>query len=141
MEAAQQKNESVMDYAPDWTQISVLFFVVMGGGVLASLSALALAGTVVLMLILTPVFLLLSPVILPVGAVIALAAAAFMAAVTIGIAGAAALIWVYRYARGQPTVGSEKIDRARVRLFEAAEKLKAQLQYKLFNENSKANFD
>ncbi|KAF8388894.1 hypothetical protein HHK36_025575 [Tetracentron sinense] len=94
------------------------------GAVLLVLSGLTLTGTVVSLVIATPVLVLFSPILVPAGIVIFLATTGFLFSGGFGVAALSALSWIYNYVAGKNPPGSEKLDYARMRLANKAREVK-----------------
>ncbi|CAI9759637.1 unnamed protein product [Fraxinus pennsylvanica] len=91
------------------------------GGVLLGLSGLTLTGTVIALIIATPVLLLFSPILIPAGIVLVLVTAGFLFT---GGCGVAALLWIYNYVAGKHLPGSDQVDYARMRIANKARDVK-----------------
>ncbi|KAL6847672.1 hypothetical protein ACP4OV_022460 [Aristida adscensionis] len=65
------------------------------------LSALALTGTVLALIVATPLLVLFSPVLVPAGITVALLTAGFVSSGGFGAAAVAVLAWMYRYLQHQ----------------------------------------
>ncbi|THG19196.1 hypothetical protein TEA_010979 [Camellia sinensis var. sinensis] len=88
------------------------------GAALLFLSGLTLTGTVISLVIATPVLILFSPILFPTGIIIFLATAGFLFSGGCGVAAAAALAWLYNYIAGKRRCGAvaEQLDYARMRI-------------------------
>ncbi|CAL5435646.1 unnamed protein product [Camellia sinensis] len=88
------------------------------GAALLFLSGLTLTGTVISLVIATPVLILFSPILFPTGIIIFLATAGFLFSGSCGVAAAAALAWLYNYIAGKRRRGAvaEQLDYARMRI-------------------------
>ncbi|GMP99214.1 hypothetical protein CsSME_00046776 [Camellia sinensis var. sinensis] len=88
------------------------------GVALLFLSGLTLTGTVISLVIATPVLILFSPILFPTGIIIFLATAGFLFSGGCGVAAAAALAWLYNYIAGKRRCGAvaEQLDYARMRI-------------------------
>ncbi|CAA2934862.1 oleosin 1 [Olea europaea subsp. europaea] len=84
------------------------------GGILLGLSGLTLTGTVVALIIATPVLVLFSPILIPAGIVLFLVTAGFLFAGGCGVVALAALLWIYNYVAGRHPPGSDQLDYARM---------------------------
>eukprot|EP01018_Ginkgo_biloba_P025651 Gb_16126 [translate_table: standard] len=116
----------IRDRSPNPTQMLGLVTALMGGGSLLVLMAIALSGSIGSFVLLSPFLVVFSPILVPVGLAITVSIAGFLNAGAMGAAGILALLWIYRYVRGQHPAGSDKFDYARTRLAEAANQLKKQ---------------
>ncbi|CAA3010994.1 oleosin 1 [Olea europaea subsp. europaea] len=115
----QQKpmSQRLQDSAPNSGQVLIRFLTAATiGGVLLGLSALILTGTVIALIIATPVLLLFSPILIPAGIVLFLVTAGFLFAGGCGVAALAALLWIYNYVAGKHPPGSDHLDYARMRI-------------------------
>ncbi|GMP99213.1 hypothetical protein CsSME_00046775 [Camellia sinensis var. sinensis] len=88
------------------------------GAALLFLSGLTLTGTVISLVIATPVLILFSPILFPTGIIIFLATARFLFSGGCGVAATAALAWLYNYIAGKRRRGAvaEQLDYARMRI-------------------------
>ncbi|XP_061339367.1 oleosin Ara h 15.0101-like [Gastrolobium bilobum] len=77
------------------------------------LSGLILTGTVIGLIIATPLLVLFSPILVPAAIVIALAAGGFLFSGGCGVAAIAALSWIYNYVSGNNPAGSDTLDYAK----------------------------
>ncbi|XP_042519109.1 oleosin L [Macadamia integrifolia] len=86
------------------------------GTALSLLSGLTLTGTVICLVIATPVLVLFSPILVPAAIVLLLAATGFLLSGGFGVAALTALVWIYDYVTGKRPPGSDKLDYARIKL-------------------------
>ncbi|CAL0305635.1 unnamed protein product [Lupinus luteus] len=77
------------------------------------LSGLILTGTVIGLVIATPLLVLFSPILVPAAFIIFMAASGFLFSGGCGVAAVAALSWIYNYVAGKHPVGADKLDYAR----------------------------
>ncbi|KAL6011438.1 hypothetical protein ACLOJK_001886 [Asimina triloba] len=105
---------------PTVTQILAVITLVPIGGILLTLSGLALAGSVIGMVVTTPVFILFSPVIVPAAIVVFLAVAGFLASGAFGLTGLSSLSWIANYVRRKGMPSHEHMDHAKRRMMETA---------------------
>ncbi|ERN15219.1 hypothetical protein AMTRI_Chr05g67800 [Amborella trichopoda] len=94
------------------------------GAVLLLLAGLTLTGTVIVLVLATPVLVIFSPILVPAGIAIFLAVTGFLFSGGFGVAALSALAWIYNYVTGKHPVGSDKIDRARMTLASKAKDMK-----------------
>eukprot|EP01018_Ginkgo_biloba_P025650 Gb_16127 [translate_table: standard] len=106
----------IRDRAPNPTQM-------LGGGSLLVLMAIALSGSIGSFVLLSPFLAVFSPILVPVGLAITLSIVGFFSTGAMGVAGILALLWSYRYVRGQLPADSSNCD-AYTRLAEAGNHLK-----------------
>ncbi|XP_028765364.1 oleosin 1-like [Neltuma alba] len=97
---------------------------VTAGGSLLILSALILAGTVIGLTIVTPLFVLFSPVLVPALIALMLLGLGFTASGGFGVAAVTAITWIYRYVTGQHPAGSDQLQTARHKLTNKARDIK-----------------
>ncbi|XP_068649334.1 oleosin Ara h 15.0101-like [Aristolochia californica] len=121
--ADQSYNKST-EAAPEAQQAAKFVAAACIGGALLVMSGLTLTGTVVGLVLVTPLLLIFSPVLVPAGIAIFLAVSGFIFSGGMGIAAVSALSWIYRYATGKHPVGSEQLDQARMRLANKARDVK-----------------
>ncbi|GMQ03567.1 hypothetical protein CsSME_00049324 [Camellia sinensis var. sinensis] len=88
------------------------------GAALLFLSGLTLTGTVISLVIATPVLILFSPILFQTGIIIFLATAGFLFSGGCGVAAATAAAWLYNYIAGKWRRGAmaEQLDYARMRI-------------------------
>ncbi|PIA64562.1 hypothetical protein AQUCO_00100202v1 [Aquilegia coerulea] len=94
------------------------------GTITLILSGLTLTGTVIALVMATPVLVLFSPILVPAGIVLFLAVTGFMFAGGLGVAAITALTWIYNYVSGKHPPGSDQFDHARMRLANKARDVK-----------------
>ncbi|KAL2940160.1 Oleosin 16 kDa [Bienertia sinuspersici] len=103
------------------------------GTALLVLSGLILTGTVLALILATPVLVLFSPILIPAAITVFLLASGFLFSGGCGVAALSALSWIYQYVTGKHPPGADQLDRARARIGDAAwdvkEKAKENLQY------------
>ncbi|XP_060673798.1 oleosin 16 kDa-like [Ziziphus jujuba] len=80
------------------------------GGSLELLSGLTLTGTVIALVLATPLLVLFSPVLVPAAITLFLLFAGFVTSSGLGAAGAFVLYWMYNYAAGKHPLGADKLD-------------------------------
>ncbi|CAF2281142.1 hypothetical protein BRARA_D01570 [Brassica rapa] len=87
------------------------------------LSGLTLTGTVIGLVVATPLMVLFSPVLVPAVITMCLLTAGFLFSGGCGVAAATALSWIYRYVTGKHPMGADKVDYARMMISEKAKEL------------------
>ncbi|VVB09031.1 unnamed protein product [Arabis nemorensis] len=87
------------------------------------LSGLTLTGTVIGLIVATPLMVLFSPVLVPAVITTGLLTVGFLFSGGCGVAAATALSWIYRYVTGKHPIGAEKVDYARMMISEKAKEL------------------
>lgn len=80
------------------------------GGSLQLLSGLTLTGTVIALILATPLLVLFSPVLVPATITLLLLFAGFIISGALGATGVFVLYWMYSYAAGKHHVGADKLD-------------------------------
>lgn len=98
------------------------------GTALFVLSGLTLAGTVIALVIVTPLLVLFSPLLVPAGAVIFVVTAGFFFSGGCGLAAVMSLLWMYNYVTGKHPPGADKLDYARGMLAEKAKDMKQKVK-------------
>jgi len=83
------------------------------GVTLLLLSGLILTGTVIGLIIATPLLVIFSPILVPAAITLFLVASGFLFSGGCGVAAIAALSWIYNYVDGKHPAGSETLDYAR----------------------------
>ncbi|KAK7278570.1 hypothetical protein RJT34_23602 [Clitoria ternatea] len=97
---------------------------VTAGGSLLILAALILAGTVIALTIVTPLFVIFSPVLVPAVVTASLLGLGFMASGGFGVAAITVLAWIYRYVTGKHPPGADQLDTARHKIMNKAREIK-----------------
>ncbi|XP_008798606.1 oleosin 16 kDa [Phoenix dactylifera] len=87
----------------------------MGVGLLV-LSGLTLTGTVIGLVVATPLLVIFSPILVPAAAAAALVAAGLLLSGGFGVAAVSALVWIYNYVTGKHPPGADRLDAARAAL-------------------------
>ncbi|GLU01477.1 hypothetical protein SLE2022_187840 [Rubroshorea leprosula] len=118
------KTQQLYDSAPSSHQVVMFMTAAIIGGGLLLLSGLTLTGIVIALVIATPLLVLFSPILVPAGIVTFLVATGFLFSGGLGVAGIAALSWMYNYATGKQPVGSDRLDRAKMMLSNTARDVK-----------------
>ncbi|RDX91448.1 Oleosin 16 kDa, partial [Mucuna pruriens] len=83
------------------------------GITLLLLSGLILTGTVISLIIATPLLVIFSPILVPTAFVLFLVASGFFFSGGCGVAAIAALSWIYNYVSGNQPAGSNSLDHAK----------------------------
>ncbi|KAL6006033.1 hypothetical protein ACLOJK_040078 [Asimina triloba] len=86
------------------------------GAVLLIFSGIALTGTIISLVVATPLLLLFSPILVPAEILIFLVVSGFIFSGAFGVAAVSALSWIYNYVAGSHPPGSDQVDYARMRL-------------------------
>ncbi|KAI4324893.1 hypothetical protein MLD38_030337 [Melastoma candidum] len=89
---------------------------VAAGGSLLVLSALILAGTVILLTVATPPLIIFSPVLAPAVITACLIVTGFLTSGGFGLAAITVLSWILRYMMGKHPAGADKLDQVRLKL-------------------------
>ncbi|CAK9162442.1 unnamed protein product [Ilex paraguariensis] len=117
---AQRPQES----SPDSRQAARFLTAATLGVLLLGLSGITLTGTVLALIIATPVLVLFSPVLVPGGIVLFLVTTGFLFSGGCGVAALVALSWIYNYAAGKHPPGADQFDYARARIASKAREMK-----------------
>ncbi|KAJ4839308.1 hypothetical protein Tsubulata_018119 [Turnera subulata] len=94
------------------------------GAALLLLSGLTLTGTVITVVLATPILVIFSPVLVPAAVVTFMVTAGFFFAGGCGIASIMTLLWMYNYVTGKHPIGADKLDYARGKIAEKARDMK-----------------
>ncbi|XP_041019246.1 oleosin Ara h 15.0101-like [Juglans microcarpa x Juglans regia] len=94
------------------------------GATLLILSGLTLTGTVIALILATPVLVLFSPILVPAGIVLFLVAAGLVVSGGCGVVAMTALSWIYNYVTGKHPMGADRLDYARMRIADKARDMK-----------------
>ncbi|KAJ4913131.1 Oleosin 18.5 kDa [Raphanus sativus] len=123
-----QYNMSSQDYSKS-RQIAKAVTAVTAGGSLLVLSSLTLVGTVIALVVATPLLVIFSPILVPALITVAMLITGFLSSGGFGIAALTAFSWIYKYATGEHPQGSDKLDSARMKLGSKAQDMKDRSQY------------
>ncbi|KAM7490490.1 hypothetical protein LguiA_033411 [Lonicera macranthoides] len=107
---------SLQDPSPNTRQVIKFLSAATIGAAFLGLSGLTLTGTVISLILATPVLVLFSPVLVPIGVVLSLVTAGFLFSGGCGVAAVAALSWIYNYVAGKHPPGADQLDYARTRI-------------------------
>lgn len=116
--------QKLHDSAPTSRQAIRFLTAAAIGATLLFLSGLTLTGTVISLVIATPVLVLFSPVLIPAGILTVLAMAGFLFSGGCCVAALMALSWMYNYLAGKHPVGADQVDYARMRIGDKARDMK-----------------
>ena len=116
--------QKIHEHTPNSTQILGFITLFISGSVLLLLTGLTLTGTVVGLVLLTPVLIFFSPILIPVATVLFVAVAGFLSAGGFGLAALSAISWLYNYIKGRRPPGADRIDYARMRIADTANHVK-----------------
>ncbi|XP_010546531.2 PREDICTED: oleosin 14.9 kDa [Tarenaya hassleriana] len=128
--ADQPATRKLYDSAPSARQTVRFLTATTIGLSLLVLSGLTLTGTVIALVLATPLMVIFSPVLIPAVITMVVLAAGFLFSGGCGVAAATALSWIYRYVTGKHPIGADKIDYARMRIAEKAKEYGHYVQQK-----------
>ncbi|KAJ0030880.1 hypothetical protein Pint_12895 [Pistacia integerrima] len=94
------------------------------GASLLFLAGLTITGTVIALILATPLLVLFSPILVPAGMVTFLAAAGFLFSGGCGVTAITLLSWVYGYVTGKHPPGADQLDYARMKIADKAREMK-----------------
>ncbi|WMV42452.1 hypothetical protein MTR67_035837 [Solanum verrucosum] len=86
------------------------------GAALLGLSSLTFAGTVIFLILAAPFLVVFSPILVPAAMILILSTAGFLFSGGSGIGGLAAILWLYRKARGQLPYAADQLDFVRMKV-------------------------
>ncbi|WRX33313.1 Oleosin - like 6 [Theobroma cacao] len=125
--------QKLYESAPSSRQAAKFLTATTLGATLLFLSGLTLTGTVMALIMATPLMVIFSPILVPAGVVIFLVITGFLFSGGCGVAAITALSWIYNYVRGKHPPGADQLDYARNTLARTArdmtEKAKEYGQY------------
>ncbi|KAJ3673561.1 hypothetical protein LUZ60_005553 [Juncus effusus] len=101
------------------------------GGSMLLLSGLILAGTVIALVVATPVLVIFSPVLVPAATAVSLLVLGFVSSGGFGIAALSVLAWMYRYLTGKHPIGADQLDHAKGMLASKARDIKESAQHRI----------
>ncbi|CAH8304217.1 unnamed protein product [Eruca vesicaria subsp. sativa] len=110
-------------------QIAKATTAVTAGGSLLVLSSLTLVGTVIALIVATPLLVIFSPILVPALITVALLTTGFLSSGGFGIAAITVFSWIYKYATGEHPQGSDRLDSARMKLGGKFQDMKDRAQY------------
>ncbi|KAI5078985.1 hypothetical protein GOP47_0006656 [Adiantum capillus-veneris] len=116
--------ERLKKHSPAASQVVGFFALLTTGGIALFLGGLAIAGIVITLVLLTPVFLFFSPILVPAGIILFLCVAGVLTAAGAGVTFLSVVSWVYNYFKGRHPPGAEQLDYARRRAMETTETAK-----------------
>ncbi|EPS69345.1 oleosin, partial [Genlisea aurea] len=96
------------------------------GGSLMVLSGLTLVGTVIALVLATPLLVIFSPVLVPAAIAVLLIVGGFVASGGFGAIASFVLYWMYKYTTGKHPTGASELDRFRDRMGHFAHDAKEQ---------------
>ncbi|XWS26371.1 hypothetical protein CRYUN_Cryun26dG0026700 [Craigia yunnanensis] len=99
--------------APSSRQAAKFLTATTLGATLLFLSGLTLTGTVIALIMATPLMVLFSPILVPAGIVIFLVITGLLFSGGCGVAAITALSWIYNYMQGKHPLGADQLDYAR----------------------------
>ncbi|KAG6739482.1 hypothetical protein POTOM_057080 [Populus tomentosa] len=100
------------------------------GAALLVLSGLTLTGTVIALIVATPILVLCSPVLVPAAMVVLLVSSGFFFSGGCGLAAVMVLLWTYNYATGKHPPGADRLDYAGRKIAEKAKEYGQGVQQK-----------
>jgi uncharacterized membrane protein len=111
---------------------AVLKFMTAGtiGAALLVLSGLTLTGTVIALIVATPILVLCSPVLVPAAMVVFLVSSGFFFSGGCGLAAIMVLLWTYNYVTGKHPPGADRLDYATRKIAEKAKEYGQYVQQK-----------
>lgn len=112
------------DKAPSSRQMVKFLTAATIGATLLFLSGLTLTGTVIALILATPVLVLFSPILVPAAIAVFLAAVGFLFSGGCGVAAITALSWIYGYVTGKHPPGADQLDYARMKIADKARDMK-----------------
>ncbi|KAF8369392.1 hypothetical protein HHK36_032598 [Tetracentron sinense] len=105
---------------PTTSQVLAVVALFPIGGILLTLAGVTLTGSVIGLVVTTPLFIIFSPVLVPAAFVIVLAVTGFLTSGALGLTALSSLSWIFNYLRGVRTKVPEHLDHAKRRMEEAA---------------------
>ena len=108
--------QTLYDRAPSSRQTVKFLTATTIGATLLLLSGLTLTGTVLALIMATPVLVLFSPVLVPAGIALFLVIAGFLFSGGCGVAAITVLSWIYSYVTGKHPPGADQLDYARMKI-------------------------
>ena len=112
--------QKLYESAPSSRQAAKFLTATTLGATLLLLSGLTLTGTVIALIMATPLMVLFSPILVPAGLVIFLVITGLLFSGGCGVAAVTALSWIYNYMQGKHPLGADQLDYARNKLASTA---------------------
>ncbi|KAJ7958847.1 Oleosin [Quillaja saponaria] len=116
--------QRLYDSTPSSRQAVRFMTAITIGTSLLLLSALTLTGTVIALILATPILVLFSPILIPAGIVLFLSITGFVFSACCGATAIAALSWIYNYVAGTHPPGADQLDYARMKILDKAKDMK-----------------
>ncbi|KAM7479867.1 hypothetical protein LguiA_028080 [Lonicera macranthoides] len=98
--AASSLKQTIQEKGPSTSQVLAVVTLFPLGGVLLFLAGITLAGTLIGLMVATPIFIICSPVLVPAALTIGLAVTGFLTSGAFGITALSSLSWIINYFRG-----------------------------------------
>lgn len=98
--AASSLKQTIQEKGPSTSQVLAVITLFPLGGVLLFLAGITLAGTLIGLMVATPIFIICSPVLVPAALTIGLAVTGFLTSGAFGITALSSLSWIINYFRG-----------------------------------------
>lgn len=115
---------NVREHLPDRRQVvSMLSWLVIGLAV-AMVGGVTFTGGALFLALVTPIMLFLSPILLTAGGILLFGTVGVAIAAGIGLAAVSAVVWLYRYLKGEEPVYYDRVDAARSRIAGTATEVK-----------------
>ncbi|KAK8509245.1 hypothetical protein V6N12_018328 [Hibiscus sabdariffa] len=112
--------QKLYESAPSSRQVAKFMTASTLGATLLFLSGLTLTGTVLALIMATPLIVIFSPVLVPAGITLFLVISGFLFSGGCGVAAITALSWMYNYVQGKHPFGADQLDYARNKLASTA---------------------
>lgn len=109
--------QSLYEKAPSTRQAVKFLTAATIGGTLLFLSGLTLTGTVIALIMATPVLVLFSPILVPAAIAVFLATVGFLVSGGCGVTAITVLSWIYSYVKGKQ---ADHLDYARTKIADKA---------------------
>lgn len=112
--------QALYEKAPSTRQAVKFLTAATIGGTLLFLSGLTLTGTVIALIMATPVLVLFSPILVPAAIAVFLATVGFLFSGGCGVTAITVLTWIYSYVKGKHPPGADHLDYARTKIADKA---------------------
>ncbi|XP_010244394.1 PREDICTED: oleosin 16 kDa [Nelumbo nucifera] len=122
--------QRISESAPNSRQTVKFLTAATIGTTLLVLSGLILTGTVISLVIATPLLVLFSPILIPAAIVVFLVATGFLFSGGCAVAALSVMSWTYNYMSGKHPLGSDQLDYARTTLANKAKEYGQYVQQK-----------
>ncbi|KAL3818990.1 hypothetical protein ACJIZ3_004895 [Penstemon smallii] len=117
-------SQKLQESTPTRSQAVILLTATTIGGFLLGLAGMTLTGTLIALIIATPVLLLVSPIVVPAAVVLASVTTGFLSSGGFLVAALAVVAWLYKYVARKHLFGASRLDYAKMKIASKARDVK-----------------